>query len=109
MSEKNVTHEVLNGSIALLTSCLSQPGWTKKAQHLYAAGELIEEFDALGAKPPPELTQEAVADWMSAPFELKLTEVQREACKEALTHFVTSGQIGPSKFFTLLGKSLGLS
>ena len=124
MSEdkKNVTHEVTRGGITLLTSCMAQPGWSKKPAELYAAGGLLEELDDLfgGDKQPQALTGDSVdplilkdteakiKEWMNKKVELKLSEKQRDAAKAALNHFVSQGQIAPTKHFCVLGTALGI-
>lgn len=108
---KNVTHEVTRGSISLLISCLSQPGWGKRPVDLFAAGSLLEELDGqFGADVQPESSEDEAGfqSWAIKKVKLELTEKQREAAKAALKYFAEQGQIAPTKHFCSIGEALGL-
>lgn len=115
MADKIHDAEITRGAVQLLTTALSQPGWTKKAGELYAAGELLEELDAeFGEDKAPEsvggskVSADDFDKWAKRVVTVSLTEKQREACKAAVTDLVTSGRVVPTMHFMKLGKSLGI-
>ena len=127
-AEKAVTHklELTRGGIALIESCLSQPGWTKDMRAMYKGGMMLEDLDALftGDSPEaPELNEKMSARevqqikqaydadhdaWARAPAEWMIGEKEREALKACVKHHVEQGSVRPTVHFCKLAEQLGL-
>lgn len=103
MPENTTIVKLANGSIEMLYSALTVPGWTSKRREVTAAGTLADILETFTEGRPvftgtlvnnspqdPQAFAEfrkTIKSWERAVQEITLTNVQFQACVACLTHF----------------------
>lgn len=84
MAKKTHILKMTNGSLVILNGYLSSDKWAGNAKDLYRAGELMTKFEeTVDAMPDPNSDLENHKEWVRTPFEMEVSEKQRETCKKA--------------------------
>lgn len=81
---KKHTLNITQGSVILLNQFLASDKWAKDAKDLYVAGKILLELEDLSDEMPnPQKDLDAHKAWVKEPFELVLTEKERNTCQKA--------------------------
>lgn len=97
--------------VVIVRGLLGAPGWSKDTGTTWRAGQILEErIPELGTEPKQddETGRAEWKAWATTACPIEVTPKQKDVIKKCVEHFITGGQVSPSRYLMGLLSALGL-